>query len=113
ISVSTIIYFTAILGIKGPLLTFYPAHSLLPKLSALMWISRLLFLKYAVPVFGYNTLKLAWPCRTAYSSQPNRISSICSKYLLQGYYIPFRELIKLKAFIKSIIKQEGIPGNLT
>ncbi|KAJ9412652.1 hypothetical protein QL093DRAFT_2561488 [Fusarium oxysporum] len=69
ISASTIIYFTAILGIKGPSLTFYPAHSLLPKLSALI------------------------------------------KYLLRGCYTPFGELIKLKAFAKSIVKQEEIPGN--
>ncbi|EXM12282.1 hypothetical protein FOTG_19217 [Fusarium oxysporum f. sp. vasinfectum 25433] len=78
-----------------------------------MWIGRLLFLEYAVPVSGYNTLDLAWPCRTAYSSQPDRISSIRSKYLLRGCYTPFGELIELKAFAKSIVKQEGIPGNLT
>ncbi|EXK26017.1 hypothetical protein FOMG_17378 [Fusarium oxysporum f. sp. melonis 26406] len=112
-SASTIIHFTAVLGIKGPSLTFHPAHSSSPKLSALMWIGRLLFLEYAVPVFGYNTLELAWPCRTAYSSQPDRISSIRSKYLLRGCYTPFGELIELKAFAKSIVKREGIPGNLT
>jgi hypothetical protein len=69
-----------------------------------MWIRRLLFLEYAVPVNAYNTLDLAWPCQTAYLSQPDRISSICYKYLLQGCYILLRELIELKVFVKSIIK---------
>ncbi|KAH7231095.1 hypothetical protein BKA59DRAFT_497663 [Fusarium tricinctum] len=113
ISTSTIIHYTAVLGIQGPSLTFHPAHSSSPKLSALMWIGRLLFLEYAVPISGYNTLHLAWPCRTAYPSQPDRISSIRCKYLLRGCYTPFGELIELKAFAKSIVKREGIPGNLT
>lgn len=112
-SASTIIHYAAVLGIQGPSLTFHPAHSSSPKLSALMWIGRLLFLEYAVPVYGYNTLDLTWPCRTAYPSQPDRISSIRCKYLLRGCYTPFGELIELKAFAKSIVKREGIPGNLT
>ncbi|EGU73455.1 hypothetical protein FOXB_16035 [Fusarium oxysporum f. sp. conglutinans Fo5176] len=112
-SASTIIHYTAVLGIQGPSLTFHPAHGSTPKLAALMWIGRLLFLEYAVPVYAYNTLDLAWPCRTAYPSQPDRISSIRCKYLLRGCYIPFGELIELKAFAKSIVKREGVPGNLT
>ncbi|KAK7592697.1 hypothetical protein V3481_007305 [Fusarium oxysporum f. sp. vasinfectum] len=112
-SASTIIHYTAVLGIQGPSLTFHPAHGSTPKLAALMWIGRLLFLEYAVPVYAYNTLDLAWPCRTAYPSQPDRISSIRCKYLLRGCYTPFGELIELKAFAKSIVKREGVPGNLT
>ncbi|PNP60709.1 hypothetical protein FNYG_14562 [Fusarium nygamai] len=112
-SASTIIHYTAVLGIQGPSLTFHPAHASTSRLAALVWIDRLLFLEYAVPVYAYNTLYLAWPCRTAYPSQPDRISSIRGKYLLRGCYTPFGELIELKAFAKSIVKREGVPGNLT
>jgi hypothetical protein len=35
-SASTIIHYAAVLGIQGPSLTFHPAHSSSPKLSALM-----------------------------------------------------------------------------
>ncbi|EXK24209.1 hypothetical protein FOMG_19053 [Fusarium oxysporum f. sp. melonis 26406] len=112
-SASTIIHYTAVLGIQGPSLAFHLAHSSSPRLAALMWIGRLLFLEYAVPVYAYNTLDLVWPSRTAYPSQPDRISSIRYKYLLRGCYSPFGELIELKAFAKSIVKRDGVPGNLT
>ncbi|KAM0294212.1 hypothetical protein ACHAPM_011458 [Fusarium culmorum] len=71
------------------------------------------FTAYAMSVSGYNTLDLAWPYRTVDSSQPDRIPSIRSKYLLRGCYTPFGELIELKALAKSIVKPEGTPGNLT
>ncbi|CAG1974044.1 unnamed protein product [Fusarium graminearum] len=106
-SASTIIHFTAVLGIKGPSLTFHLDHSSSPKLSALMWIGRLLFLEYAMSVSGYNTLDLAWPCQTVDSSQPDRIPSIRSKYLLRSCYTP------LETLAKSIVKPEGTTGNLT
>ncbi|KAH7187148.1 hypothetical protein DER44DRAFT_753975 [Fusarium oxysporum] len=112
-SASTIILYTAVLGIQGPSLSFHPAYSSSPKLAALMWIGRLLFLEYAVPVYAYNTLDFVWPSRTAYPSQPDRISSIRCKYLLRGCYTPFGELIELKAFAKSIVKREGVPGEPT
>ncbi|EXM13432.1 hypothetical protein FOTG_18113 [Fusarium oxysporum f. sp. vasinfectum 25433] len=111
-SASAIIHFTAALGIHGSSFAFHSAHASSSRLAALMWIGRLLFLEYAVPVYAYNTLDLAWPCRTAYPSQPDRISFIRCKYLLRGCYTPFGELIELKAFAKSIVKREGVPGNL-
>lgn len=112
-SASIIIQYAAVLGIQGSSLAFHPAHSSSPRLAALIWIGRLLFLEYAVPVYAYNTLDIVWPSRTAYPSQPDRISSISCKYLLWGCYTPFGELTKLKAFAKSIVKREGVPGNLT
>ncbi|KAH7205489.1 uncharacterized protein BKA55DRAFT_530432, partial [Fusarium redolens] len=112
-SAYAIIHYTAFLRIQRPSLAFHSAHGSSPRLAALMWIRRLLFFEYAVPVYAYNSLDLAWPCRTAYPSQPGRISSIRCKYLLRGCYIPFGELIELKAFGKSIVKREGVPGNLT
>ena len=48
-----------------------------------------------------------------YPSQPDRLDSIRRKYLLLGCYTPFGEMIELKAFAKSIVKREGIPGNLS
>ncbi|KAI3572852.1 hypothetical protein IWW34DRAFT_890814 [Fusarium oxysporum f. sp. albedinis] len=60
-SASTINHYTAVLGIQGPSLTFHPAHASTSRLAALVWIGRLLFLEYAVPVYAYNTLDLAWP----------------------------------------------------
>ncbi|KAL5591114.1 hypothetical protein FOBRF1_014671 [Fusarium oxysporum] len=58
ISASAIIQYAAVLGIQGSSLAFHPAHSSSPRLAALMWIGRLLFLEYAVPVYAYNTLDI-------------------------------------------------------
>jgi hypothetical protein len=64
-SASAIIHFTAALGIHGSSLAFHSAHASSSRLAALVWIGQLLFLEYAVPVYAYNTLDLAWPCRKA------------------------------------------------
>ncbi|SCO92404.1 uncharacterized protein FRV6_16532 [Fusarium oxysporum] len=76
-SASAIIHFTAALGIHGSSFAFHSAHASSSRLAALVLIGRLLFLEYAVPVYAYNTLDLAWP-----------------------------------SFAKSIVKREGVPGNL-
>jgi hypothetical protein len=75
-SASTIIHYTAVLGIQGPSLTFHPAHSSSPKLSALMRIGRLLFLEYAVPISGYNTLGLALSDSLSISARPHFVHSL-------------------------------------
>ncbi|KAF4414667.1 hypothetical protein FACUT_14076 [Fusarium acutatum] len=110
---SAIIHSTAVLGIHGPSLAFHLAYGSSSRLAALMWIGRLLFLEYAVPIYAYNSLDFAWPCRKAYLSQTDRISFIRCKYLLRGCYTPFGELIELKGFAKSIVKRERVLGNLT
>ncbi|RKK66271.1 hypothetical protein BFJ69_g15551 [Fusarium oxysporum] len=60
-SASAIIHFTAALGIHGSSFAFHSAHASSSRLAALVWIGRLLFLEYAVSVYAYNTLDLAWP----------------------------------------------------
>ncbi|KAK2684445.1 hypothetical protein QWA68_016996 [Fusarium oxysporum] len=112
-SSSTIIHFTAIIGIRQQSLAFRSAHNSTSELAGLIWIGRLLFLEYALPVYRYSTLIYEWPRRDHYPSQPDRLDAIRKKYLIQGCYTPFGEIIELKAFAKSIVKREGIPGNLS
>ncbi|KAH7137795.1 hypothetical protein EDB81DRAFT_655871, partial [Dactylonectria macrodidyma] len=112
-SSSVLIHYTAVMEVQRHSLAYYSACDSSPRLAALMWIGRLLFLEYALPVYTYSTLAFPWPCRNTYSSQPGRLDSIRSKYLLRGCYTPFGEMIELKAFAKSIVKREGIPGNLS
>ncbi|EXA31287.1 hypothetical protein FOVG_17411 [Fusarium oxysporum f. sp. pisi HDV247] len=112
-SSSAIIYYTAVMGIQRRSMSYHSAHNSTPGLAALMWIGRSLFLEYALPVYGYSTLAYHWPSRDQYSSQPERLESIRPKYLIRGCYTPFGELIELKAFAKSIVRQEGMPGNLS
>ncbi|RBA11840.1 hypothetical protein FPRO05_14192 [Fusarium proliferatum] len=112
-SSSAIIYYTAVMGIQQQSLTFHSAHNSTSGLAGLIWIGRLLFLEYALPVYSYSTLVYEWPCRDYYPSQPDRLDAIRKKYLIRGCYTPFGEIIELKAFAKSIVKREGIPGNLS
>ncbi|CZS75075.1 unnamed protein product [Fusarium graminearum] len=112
-SSSAIIYYTAVMGIQQRSLTFNSAYNSTSELAGLMWIGRLLFLEYALPVYSYATLAYEWPCRDHYPSQPDRLDAIRKKYLIRGCYTPFGEIIELKAFAKSIVKREGIPGNLS
>ncbi|KAH7141571.1 hypothetical protein B0J13DRAFT_445766, partial [Dactylonectria estremocensis] len=76
-SSSVLIYYTAVMGIQRGSLAYYSAYNSTPKLAALMWFGRLLFLEYALPVYTYDTLAFPWPCRTSYPSQPDRLDLIC------------------------------------
>ncbi|EXK78037.1 hypothetical protein FOQG_17267 [Fusarium oxysporum f. sp. raphani 54005] len=112
-SSSTIIHFTAVMGIRQQSLAFHSAHNCTSELAGLIWIGRLLFLEYALPVYSYSTLVYEWPRRDHYPSQPDRLDAIRKKYLIRGCYTPLGEIIELKAFARSIVKREGIPGNLS
>ncbi|KAL5611084.1 hypothetical protein FOBRF1_007201 [Fusarium oxysporum] len=112
-SSSVIIYYTAVMGIQRRSMSYYPAHNSTGGLAALMWVGRVLFLEYALPLYSYTTLAYHWPSRDQYHSQPERLEAIRQRYLVRGCYTPFGELIELKAFAKSIVRQEGMPGNLS
>lgn len=113
ISSSVIIYYTAVMGIQRRSMSYYPAHNSTSGLAALMWIGRALFLEYALPLHGYATLAYHWTSRDQYHSHPERLEAIRQRYLMRGCYTPFGELIELKAFATSIVRQEGMPGNLS
>ncbi|KAJ9413224.1 hypothetical protein FOXG_15161 [Fusarium oxysporum f. sp. lycopersici 4287] len=112
-SSSVIIYYTAVMGIQRQSMSYYPAHNSTGGLAALMWVGRALFLEYALPLYSYTTLAYHWPSRDQYHSQPERLEAIRQRYLVRGCYTPFGELIELKAFSKPIVRQEGMPGNLS
>ncbi|KAH8648120.1 hypothetical protein BGZ61DRAFT_469785, partial [Ilyonectria robusta] len=110
---STIIYFTAVMGVHRSSLAYRDAYNSTPDLAALIWVGRLFFLEYSLPLYSYDTLAYVWPARRTYPSQPERLEAIRVKYMLRGCHSPLSELVELKAFGKSIIRQEGPRGNLT
>ena len=101
------------MDIQQKSLTFHLVHNSTSELAGSIWIGRLLLLEYALPVYSYNTLVYEWPCRDHYPSRPYRLDTIRKEYLIRGFYTPFGEIIELQAFAKSIVKREGIPGNLS
>jgi hypothetical protein len=110
---SIIIHFTAVRRIHRHSLAYKSAYNYTPDLSKLVWIGRLLFLEYALPLHAYKTLKWPWPARDTHPDQASRLEEIRMKYLLRGAFSPMSEIIELKAFGKSIIKKEGARTNLT
>jgi hypothetical protein len=110
---SIIIHFTGVCSIHRHSLAYKAAYSCTSDLARLVWIGRLLFLEYALPIYPYKTLRIPWPGRDTYPDQATRLDSIRTKYLLRGGFSPMSEIIELKAFGKSIIKKEGARTNLT
>ncbi|KAH7327563.1 hypothetical protein BKA65DRAFT_435308 [Rhexocercosporidium sp. MPI-PUGE-AT-0058] len=78
-----LVHFTSILGIHRRALAYKSAYSYTPILSALIWIGRLLFLEYALPLHAYSTLAWPWPARDSYADQTERLEQIRVKYLLR------------------------------
>ncbi|KHO10690.1 hypothetical protein MAA_11741 [Metarhizium robertsii ARSEF 23] len=110
---STLVHFVAVMGVHRSSLAFRDAYNSTPMVAALIWVGRLFFLEYSLPLYSYDTLVYAWPARDAYLSQPTRLEKIRAKYMLRGCHSPLSELIELKAMGRSIVKREGVPGNLT
>ncbi|KAJ6436888.1 ATP-dependent DNA helicase pfh1 [Purpureocillium lavendulum] len=110
---SALVHFTAVMGIHRTSLAYRSAYNYTPSLAALMWVGRLFFLEYALPLCCYETLVYVWPARNTYPSQPERLQAIRTKYMLRGCHTPIGEILELKAFGKSIIKREGYRSNLT
>ncbi|KAH8652597.1 hypothetical protein BGZ60DRAFT_419907 [Tricladium varicosporioides] len=60
---SLLVHFTAVRGIHRPSLAYKSVYNYTPDLSKLVWVSRLLFLEYALPIHAYKTLRFPWPAR--------------------------------------------------
>ncbi|PWI64582.1 hypothetical protein PCL_09512 [Purpureocillium lilacinum] len=110
---SALVHFTAVMGIHRTSLAYRSAYNYTPSRAALMWVGRLFFLEYALPLCSYDTLVYVWSPRNTYPSQPERLQAIRTKYMLRGCHTPIGEILELKAFGKSIIKREGYRSNLT
>jgi hypothetical protein len=110
---SVLIHFVAVLGIHRHSLAYKSAYLSTSYFSRFIWLGRLLFLEYALPLHPYTTLAYCWPARETYPDQANRLEEIRTKYLLRGGLGPFSEILELKAFAKSIVKKEGQPGTLS
>jgi len=105
---STLIHFVGVLGIHRHSLAYKSAYNSTPCFSRLIWLGRLFFLEYALPLYPYTTLAYPWPARNAYPDQAGRLEEIHTKYLLRGSLGLIAEILELKAFAKAIVKREGV-----
>jgi len=107
-----IIHFTGVKGIRRHSLAYKSAYNYTPTLSALIWVGRLLFLEYALPLRPYTTLASPWPSRDSLPSHSKRLEQIRLKYMLRGGFHPLGELFELRAHGKWVVKKDGARANL-
>jgi hypothetical protein len=81
-------------------------RQLCPSLSGLIYVQRLLFLEYALPLFGYGVLERASKSRTG---QLEHFKSVCSQYITGGSPSALAELLGLRNFRYKVSKTEVPP----
>lgn len=111
---SAIMHFSGVLGIHPTELCFRKPYDYTPFISALLWVGRLIILKYALPLAPYNHLKVPWPERTAYADQAQRLREhIRPKYLQRGSLAPAGYLIERLQHGRAIARREGPRTNIS
>ncbi|KAF5710827.1 hypothetical protein FMUND_9323 [Fusarium mundagurra] len=98
-----LVYYSGVLGFSADLTGFLPARSYTSNLAALIYIQRLLFLEYAVPMQDYPRLGISRRPRT---NQLARLQNVRQEYLVLGSQSPFEELFSLLAFGRAIAGSE-------
>ncbi|KJK73483.1 hypothetical protein H634G_11276 [Metarhizium anisopliae BRIP 53293] len=88
-------FFSGILGFSKSLDAFLPARSFTSHLSALIYIQRLLFLEYALPLRAYPSLGIKRRPRT---QQLDRLNPIRKSYMVIGSESSFEEFFTLRSY---------------
>jgi hypothetical protein len=94
---TVMIYFSGILGFSSSPdgSAFLPARSYTSNLSGLVYILRLIFLEYALPLQAYPTLALK---RRPRVGQLERLQSIRRQYMVMESQSPMEELLSLRNY---------------
>jgi hypothetical protein len=96
---SLLVYVTGILSLnltdgspQNP--HFVPISDSTSILSGLIWVSRVLFLEYALPQKPYNSQR--WPDRSTYPEPLDRLCTIHTAYMTHESLTPLSELLRLR-----------------
>ncbi|KAF5975168.1 hypothetical protein FBULB1_7524 [Fusarium bulbicola] len=100
-----LVYFSGILGFSSDCRRFQLAREYCPVLSGLIWVQRLLFLEYALPLHSYPTIGIHQ--RPQFPMQ--RLNEVRQKYMVQGSLSPLAELHNLRNFGQKVAKTEPPP----
>ena len=107
---SPLLYFTSVLGIDVKNGGFRRAGLYTPMIAALLWISRLLVLEYALPKRSYITLQR--PSREAYEDHYWRLEEFRRLHLVQGCRSPASRMAAMLAYGKQAAKAEERGGRM-
>ncbi|KAH7459124.1 hypothetical protein FOMA001_g20247 [Fusarium oxysporum f. sp. matthiolae] len=102
-SSTLLIYFSGILGLSADCQRFQLARQYCTKLSAMIYVQRILFLEQALPLRGYQSIGIpqrqdvrAFEC----------LDKIRAKYMVLGSQYPLAELISLRDFGRNVARNE-------
>ncbi|KAL7940006.1 hypothetical protein V8C42DRAFT_357967 [Trichoderma barbatum] len=98
-----LIYFSGILGFTAHGKEYRPAKQYTPIISGLIYIQRLLFLEYALPLRAYSSIGI--PQRPQFR-QHEQLELIRKKYIIAGSQSPFDELHSLRNFGRVIARTD-------
>lgn len=98
-----LIYFSGILGFTAHGKGYRPAKQYTPIISGLIYIQRLLFLEYALPLRAYSSIGI--PQRPQFRQQ-EQLELIRKKYIIAGSQSPFDELHSLRNFGRVIARTD-------
>jgi hypothetical protein len=102
-SSTLLIYFSGILGFSTDCQRFQLARQYCTKLSAMIYVQRILFLEQALPLRGYQLIGIpqrqearAFEC----------LDEVRAKYMVLGSQYPLAELISLRDFGRNVARNE-------
>jgi hypothetical protein len=102
--------FTAVLGIQASTLTLKEPYSYSTSLSALIWVSRVLLLEYALPLRRYRYLPDVRP-RHEVRNQYQQAQAIQARYVVRGSLYPLHAVLELLGRAQWHIRHTARPGN--
>ncbi|ENH74246.1 hypothetical protein FOC1_g10001889 [Fusarium oxysporum f. sp. cubense race 1] len=102
-SSTLLMYFRGILGFSSDCQRFQLARQYCSKLSAMMYIQRILFLERALPLREYTSIGI--PQRPD-AGQFECFNQVQAKYMVLGSQYPLAELISLRDFGRNIARTE-------
>lgn len=108
---SVIVAFTAVCGIQPKTKSFYDPYSYTSKLAALLWVSRVLLLEYALPVKPYEFIPDI-SVRTEYPNYLDRALSVHSTFAGRDSWYPMAEILRLMSKGLSITRHQKRPPNV-
>ncbi|CZS75061.1 unnamed protein product [Fusarium graminearum] len=97
-----LVYFSGVLGFSSDCRRFQLAREYCPNLLGLIWVQRLLFLEYALPLHSYPALGVQQ--RPQFPLQ--RLNEVRQKFMVQGSLSPLAELHNLRNFGQKVAKTE-------
>ncbi|OBT60212.1 hypothetical protein VE03_10258 [Pseudogymnoascus sp. 23342-1-I1] len=107
-SSSLLVYFSGVLGFSSDGQNFLSATKYTPCLSGLIYVQRLLFLEYALPLRAYPYLGVP---RRSRLQQYERLDVIRLRYMITGSQSPLEEFQSLRGF-RRVVARADVPAFL-